>query len=115
MTEFLKDSVIYRRFVEDSDDGGAVYEEFGLTNLLVREVFAVEPEMTESGVTTVYFFPGKSGCADENGNVCGMPCPKAGDLAVLHRGTENERTLRVAEAGYFTSDSGLGHVRLKLR
>ena len=114
MTEFLKDSVRYRSFLRDSDDDAA-YEDYTLTGVMVREVFVTDPDMTEGGTTTVYFFTGLSTCTDSSGNVCGMPCPKYGDLAVLRAGTVEERCLRVAEAGYFTAGGGLGHVRLKLR
>jgi len=82
---------------------------------MVREVYAVDPDMTQDGVTTVYFFPGISRCTDESGHDCSMPRPGYGDLAVLHSGEDGERTLRVGEAGYFTGDDGIGHIRLKLR
>ena len=114
MKEFMKDCIRYRRLVEDHGSG-AVYEDYALDGVLVREVFAVDPEMSESGVTVVYFFPGMSRCTDKNGGECRMPMPKYGDTAVLRVGSEEERVLRVAEAGYFTGERGLGHIRLKLR
>ena len=114
MKEFIRDSILYRRLMEDGGRG-AVYKDYGLSGVLVREVFAVDPDMTESGVTVVYFFPGMSRCTDETGAECRMPMPKYGDMAVLRIGSEEERVLRVAESGYFTGERGLGHIRLKLR
>ena len=114
MKEFLRESVIYRQFSGDSGCD-AVYTDYRLDGVLVREIFAVDPDMTEDGTTILYFFPGKSRCTDTGGGVCGMPYPKYGDLAVLRDGTENSRVLRVAEAGYFAGGEGLGHIRLKLR
>ena len=114
MKEFLKDSILYRQLLEDSGSG-ASFAEYSLTGVLIREIIASDPDMTEDGVTTLYFFPGMSRCTDDAGNECGMPWPKYGDLAVLHAGDESERVLRVAEAGYFNGERGIGHIRLKLR
>ncbi|MBQ8186619.1 MAG: hypothetical protein IJ037_07075, partial [Clostridia bacterium] len=108
MTGFLTDKVKYRSYLMDHAEE-ADYEDYTLTNVMVREVFAVDPDMTEDGTTTVYFFTGLSTCTDASGNACRMPYPKYGDVVVLG----NYRTLRVAEAGYFTADGDLGHVRLK--
>lgn len=110
MTEFLTDKVRYRSYMADHAED-AEYEDYTLANVMVREVFAVDPDMTEDGTTTVYFFTGLSTCTDLSGNECAMPYPKYGDVVVLG----SHRTLRVAEAGYFTAHGSLGHVRLKLR
>jgi hypothetical protein len=114
MKDFCRDTILYRQLIDDSGTG-ASFADYTLTGVLVREVFAVDPDMTEDGTTTLYFFPGMSRCTDASGHVCGMPHPGYGDLAVLHAGEDRERTLRIAEAGYFTGDRGIGHIRLKLR
>ena len=108
MTEFLRDSVCYRAFVRDRMEE-AVYDDYTMDGVLVREAFAVDPDRTENGLTTVYFFTGMSTCTGSDGKVCGMPYPKHGDLVVLRAGTESERVLRVAQAGYFTCD-GAGEI-----
>ena len=110
MKDFIRETVIYRKLTD-----GETFADYTLTGVLVREVFAVDPDMTENGVTTVYFVPGKSRCTDADGEECPMPVPKYGDLAVLHGGSGDERILRVAEAGYFAGEHGIGHIRLKLR
>lgn len=112
MNKFCRDTILYRQLIRKN---GESFADFTLSGVLVREIFAADPDMTEDGTTTVYFFPGMSRCTDSNGRDCEMPLPKAGDLAVLHAGGAHERTLRAAEAGYFTADGGIGHIRLKLR
>ncbi len=114
MKDFLRETILYRRLEEDHGKG-ETYADYMLSGVLVREVFAVDPDMTEDGVATVYYFPGVSRCIGENGADCRMPAPKYGDMAVLHSGSDGERVLRVAEAGYFAGENGLGHIRLKLR
>lgn len=110
MKDFIRETIIYRKLTD-----GETFADYTLTGVLVREVFAADPDMTEDGVTTVYFFPGMSQCTDENGAECPMPRPQYGDLAVLHSGSGDERVLRTAEAGYFAGEHGIGHIRLKLR
>ena len=114
MTDFLKDRIVYRKFL--SDDGkDAVYEDYTLGGVLIREIFAADSEMVQDGTAIVYFFPSVSICTDKNGTPCSLPRPKSGDLAVLQAGTEDERILRIGEAGYFTGGGSLAHIRLKLR
>ncbi len=112
---FLNGCAVYRQFREDLSDYTADYRELTLDGVWVREVFAADPDGVESGSTVLYFFPGQSGCYDENGSTAAFPRPKNGDLVVLHADTEDERVLRVAESGYYMGSAGNSHVRLKLK
>jgi len=110
----LNSTVEYRSFIEDVGYE-AKYKSYFLEGIAIREVFASDTDMTSRGTTTVYFFPDKSKCIDENGIQCDFPHPRYGDRCVLRQGEANERSLLVVEAGVFTGEGALSHVRLKLR
>lgn len=117
MRQFGKDRLEYRHFLGDGEEHGyaAAYAVYELTGVFIREVFGVDPGQTEEGVTTVYFFPGRSRCVDASGTKTELPRIGGGDVCVLRAGQADERCLRVAEAGYFLTRQGIGHVRLRLR
>jgi len=117
MREFGKDRLEYRHFLGDGEEHGyaAAYEVYRLSGVFIREVFGVDPGQTEEGVTTVYFFPGQSHCFDSDGTETELPRIGGGDVCVLRAGEADERCLRVAEAGYFLTRRGVGHIRLRLR
>ncbi len=111
------DTALYRAFRGDIAGWCADYEDFGLTGVLIREKRAADPERPEDGETLLWFFPGRSSCADGNGWAAPFPRYTPGDLVVLRPGEANERILRV-EAADDASDSPAGvasHVRLTLR
>ena len=111
------DTALYRHFLGDGGDWGAVYEDFALTAVLLRERRAADPERPEDGVTQLWFFPGRSGCADGEGAAVPFPRVTAGDLVVLRNGCADERVLSV-EAADDASECplpGAAHVRLTLR
>ena len=111
------DTALYRHFLGDGGDWGAVYEDFALTAVLLRERRAADPERPEDGETLLWFFPGRSSCADGNGRAASFPRYTPGDLVVLRPGEANERVLSV-EAADDASECplpGAAHVRLTLR
>lgn len=109
---FLTDSAVYRQYLKDADDGSAVYADYTLEGVLVREKYGFgEDEVGESEVK-VYYFPSFSVCRNSAGEECALPRVKKRDLCIIG-GAE----LRVGEAGYLYSaaESELSHVRLVLR
>ena len=51
------DTALYRHFLGDGGDWGAVYEDFALTAVLLRERRAADPERPEDGVTPTSIVP----------------------------------------------------------
>lgn len=115
MSDFLDGRIEYRRFLGEDEGYAAKYAVYTLEDVLVREVFAVDEDMEKDAGLTVYYFPHRSKCTDENGAVCELPRPKYGDLCVLRAGEEDEYTARVSEAGYFAGSDSIGHVRLRAK
>lgn len=115
MNGFLNGKIEYRRFLGEDEGYAAKYAVYTLTDVLVREIFAVDEDMRKDAGVTVYFFPHRSKCTDENGTICTLPRPKYGDLCVLRAGCEDECITRIAEAGYFAGSAGAGHIRLRAK
>lgn len=115
MSGFLNGRIEYRSFLGEDEEFNAKYASFTLDDILVREIFAVDVEMEKNAGVTVYYFPGRSSCRNESGEICTMPRPKYGDLCVLRVGEEDESIVRVAEVGYYTGSGSVGHIRLKLK
>lgn len=116
MSGFLNGAIEYRSFLGEDENYAAKYAVYKLSGVLVREIFAVEPEMERDAGVTVYYFPNRSTVKNENGEVCELPRPKYGDLCVLRAGEADECVMRVAESGYFGGVSGnAAHIRLKCR
>ena len=107
----------YRSFIGDGADKGyiAEYESYDLSSVMVRRVFANDPEGISSGVVTLYFFPWISKCTDKVGAEVNFPEYKDGDLCVITDSNGSKKVMRVEEAGYFDDISkNLSHIRLKL-
>ena len=113
----FSDTALYRSFRGDAAGWDADFEDFSLTGVLVRERRASDPERPEDGTTHLWFFPGRSACADGEGHPAPPPAYRAGDLVVLRAGEADERVLRVeaADNAQASPASGAAHVRLTLR
>ncbi|MGN1346529.1 MAG: hypothetical protein ACI4V1_07065 [Eubacteriales bacterium] len=112
--DFTNDTVVLLKYKGDDASGAPEYERYTLENVMVREIFAVDPSAVDEGGVTVYFLDNVSVCRAEAGEETALPRPSKGDLCSLHGGSAAEVTMRVAEAGYFTGGT-LAHVRLKLK
>ena len=111
---FANDTVVYLKYKPDVRAASPAYNRYTLENVMVREVFAADPENVSGDGAVVYFLENGSICRGPSGRCVGFPRPAKGDRCILHAGTEAEVTMRVAEAGYF-GKSPLAHVRLKLK
>jgi len=104
----------YHAFLGEGEDGRGRWARYRLSGVLVRERFSSDPELTETGESTLYFFPGRSVCVDEAGEDAPLPRSKPGDLMKLSLPDGTCRTLRVREAAFYDGGSlGLSHVRLR--
>ena len=54
---FLRDSAVYKKFVGDSSDGSAKYDEFSLTHVLVQRKSLINKSGEKHGSLVLYFFP----------------------------------------------------------
>lgn len=109
---FLTDSAIFRRYVSDAEDGSAVYADYSLNGVLVREKYTFDEDDVSGSEVSVYYFPEFSVCRGRDGAECELPKPKKGDCCIIG-GSE----LRIASVSYISSAAGskLSHVRLGLR
>lgn len=114
MGTFADGTVIYLKYRPDVRAASPAYDRYTLENVMVRELFAADPEQGNEDRAVVYFLDSGSICRDPSGRIVRLPRPAKGDRCILHAGTEAEVTMRTAEAGYF-GGSPLAHVRLKLR
>ncbi|MGN1409617.1 MAG: hypothetical protein ACI4XJ_05510 [Eubacteriales bacterium] len=109
---FLTDSAVLRRYLSDADDGSAVYEDYALDGVLVREKYTFDEDEVGGSEVSVYYFPEFSVCRGGDGAECELPKPQKGDCCIIG-GAE----LRIASVSYLQSAAGskLSHVRLGLR
>ncbi len=112
--DFSNDKVVLLKFKSETMGSAAEYERFSLDDVMVRETFADDAEAVNDGGAVVYFLNNVSICRDADGRTVSLPRIAKGDLCLLHSGSADEMTMRIAEAGYFTGGS-LAHVRLKLK
>ncbi len=115
MNGFLNGRIEYRRFLGEDEGYEASYDSYTLEDVLVREIFTVEPDMQKEAGVTVYYFTGRSRCYDKNGEPCKFPMAHYGDICVLRAGEADEVVARVNEVGYFNGGADTGHIRLKLK
>ncbi len=111
---FIGGAALYLKYTGDHADGTALYDEYELSDVLVREKLAYSERGVEHGETVLYFITKKSTCYGADGEVCQLPKPREYDLCTLRAGTDDEITRRVAEAGYFIGRGDIEYVRLKL-
>lgn len=109
---FLTDSAVFRQYIRDADDGSAVYAEYSLDGVLVREKYTFDEDEVSGSEVSVYYFPEFSVCRGEDEAECELPKPKKGDCCIIGRSE-----LRIASVSYLSSAAGskLSHVRLGLR
>lgn len=63
MTEkFLTSSAVYKSYIDDDENGMAVYNEYILTSILVREKTIALAEKVVTHEYSLYFFKDKSSC-----------------------------------------------------
>jgi len=93
---------------------GAKYDRFELSDVILRENFAENEEGVKKGGAVLYYMSRKSGCMTVYGEKCPLPRPKSGDLVILHAGTAEQITYRVAEAGYFVGVGAIEYTRIRL-
>lgn len=96
------------------DGEGAKYDRYELSGAVIREVFAEDECGVKKGGATLYFISKKTVCRRAYGERCPLPRPKSGDLVILHAGTEEEITYRVAECGYFVGAGTIDYTRIQL-
>ena len=96
------------------DADGARYEMYELSDVVIREEFAEDECGVRKGGAVLYYITKKSGCRTAYGEKYRLPRPKSGDLLILHAGTDEEITYRVAEAGYFVGTGTIEYTRIKL-
>ena len=111
---FSGGAAVYLKYTGDHADGTALYDEYELSDVLVREKLAFSERDVEHGETILYFISRKSRAFGPDGGECPLPKPRENDLCTLHGGTDDEITRRVAEAGYFIGRGDIEYVRLKL-
>ena len=114
MGSFANEAVVLLKYRPDPAALTPAYDRYPLENVMVREIFAADAEGTSGDGAVVYFLEKGSICRDPYGRTVGFPRLAKGDLCILHAGTPEEVTMRVAEAGYF-GGSPLAHVRMKLK
>ena len=110
---FVGGGASYLRLV-GVERAGARYDRFELSDLIVRESFAEDEEGVKKGAAVLYYITRKSGCKSVSGERAPLPKPRSGDLVILHAGTPEEITYRVAAAGYFIGVGEIEYTRIRL-
>ena len=107
---FLRDSAVYKRFLGDSSDGSAEYDEYSLTHVLVQRKAIINKSGEKYGSLVLYFFPEFSSCA-KDGVLTTLPTPGENDRCVV--GGEE---YRIAEStSPMSGGTALAHVKLTMK
>lgn len=114
MTNYMKDRVTLLKCRTAPGALAPSYERYLLENVMVRERFAADADGENGGGAVVYLPEGRYVCRNAAGAEVPLPVLSKGDRCILREGTENEGSLRVAEAEYFRGGA-LAHIRLRLK
>lgn len=107
---FLRDSAVYKKFVGDSSDGSAKYDEFSLTHVLVQRKSLINKSGERCGSLVLYFFPEFSSCT-KDGALSALPTPEENDRCVV-----DGEEYRIAECSSPVSGgTALAHVKLTMK
>ena len=107
---FLRDSAVYKKFVGDSSDGSAKYDEYSLTHVLVQRKSLINKSGEKYGSLVLYFFPEFSSCTKDGVN-SSLPILEENDRCVV----EGEE-YSIAESSYPVSGgTALAHVKLTMK
>lgn len=107
---FLRDSAVYKRFVGDSSDGSAKYDEFSLTHVLVQRKSLLGKSGERCGGVLLYFFPEFSSCT-KDGADSPFPTPEENDRCAV-----DGEEYRIAECSSPVSGgTALSHVKLTMK
>lgn len=107
---FLRDSAVYKKFVGDSSDGSAEYDEFSLTHVLVQRKGIINKSGEKYGSLVLYFFPEFSSCM-KDGASAALPTPEENDRCVV-----DGEEYRIAESSSPVSGgTTLAHVKLTMK
>lgn len=111
---FVCGGAVYGKFVGVREDLSPIYDKYPISNVIMREKFAVDEDMMDVSHVVLYFIHGKSVCKNDLGTVCPLPKPRAEDVVFMNSGTDSEITYKVREAGYFIGAGEVEYTRLKL-
>ena len=111
---FVRDRVVLLKYRPDLAAAVPEYDRYALERVMVREIFAADPDAVEKSGAVVYFLDRVSVCRGMGGEVTSLPQLSKGDMVLLHEGTDAEAVMRVSEAGYFNGET-LAHVRIRLK
>ena len=107
---FLRDSAVYKKFVGDSSDGSAKYDEFSLTHVLVQRKSLINKSGEKHGSLVLYFFPEFSSCT-KDGALSALPTPEENDRCVV-----DGEEYRIAECSSpMSGGAALSHVKLTMK
>ena len=107
---FLRDSAVYKKFVGDKSDGGAEYEEFSLTHVLVQRKNLIGKSGERYGSLVLYFFPEFSSCT-KDGADSPFPTPEENDRCAV-----DGEEYRIAESEVpLSGRTSLAHVKLTMK
>ncbi|MBE6626222.1 MAG: hypothetical protein E7628_03430 [Ruminococcaceae bacterium] len=109
---FLSRSARYRHFLGDGEDReySAGYDEFTLSSVAIEESERWDSDGGKIGESRLYYFIGKSRCANEMGEEVPLPRCARGDICII-----DGRETRVTRVEYFDNGrDGMRHVRITL-
>lgn len=107
---FLRDSAVYKRFLGDSSDGSAKYDEYSLTHVLVQRKSVINKSGERHGSLALYFFPEFSSCT-KDGAISILPAQEENDRCVV-----DGEEYRIAETSSpISGGTALAHVKLTMK